>query len=64
MVTMTRPGRSFHLTADQQAVVYHVLDVVLTGETEWGEGEFQFDDEAQAERMLAAALAVRDKLDQ
>lgn len=60
---MTRPGRSIYLTADQEAVVYHVLDSALTGETEWGEGDFQFDDEAQAARLLVAAMAVRDKLD-
>lgn len=60
-MTDRRPGRSIYLTADQQAVVYHVLDAALAGA--WGEGDFQFDDEAQAARMYAAAMAVRDKLD-
>lgn len=60
---MTGPGRSIYLTADQQAVVYHILERVLTGEPEWGEGDLQWDDEVQAARMLAAATAVRDKLE-
>ena len=60
---MPKPkGRSIYLTADQQRIIVHALDAALAGE--WGDGDFTFDDDEEAARMLAAANAVLDKLNE
>jgi hypothetical protein len=56
---MTR-GRAVYLTADEQDIIAQALGAALAGE--WGDGDFTFDDEDEAERMLVAARSALSKV--
>jgi hypothetical protein len=56
---MTR-GRAVYLSTDEQQIIAHSLGVALAGE--WNDGDFTFEDEEEAERMLAAARSAIAKI--